>query len=215
METGLCVAGGREDGALTVDLSAQRIAGWQMVPGIGNGLFGLERGEELCHVLHKCLLFQQNAEILKYSPLKTGLFQPWKAKLSRENAVVIARILPIHHLLLKANTNWLEKEPHVLSCNACFAVLRTPAPHACCFSQWMGRSGGWDTVRDRQEVPNPLHLVLALSFLSYHEWIKDGCGVGAVHPLLRWVWLILHLTTSSRSLDPTLGGIIKPLVSWE
>lgn len=115
MEIGLCLAGGREDGALTVDLSAQRFAGWQMVPGIGNGLSELGRIENLGPVLYKCLLLQQNAEILKYSPLETGLFQPWKAKLSRENAVVIARILPIHHLLLKANTNWFEKEPHVLS----------------------------------------------------------------------------------------------------
>lgn len=76
MEIGLCVAGGREDGALTVDLSAQRFAGWQMVPGIGNGLSELGRIENLGPVLHKCLLLQQNAEILKYSPLETGLFQP-------------------------------------------------------------------------------------------------------------------------------------------
>lgn len=75
MEMGLCVAGGREDGALAVDLSAQRFAGWQMVPGIGNGLSGLGRVEKLGYILHKCLLFQQNAEILKYSPLETGLFQ--------------------------------------------------------------------------------------------------------------------------------------------
>lgn len=42
----------------------------------------------------------------------------------------------------------------------------------------MGRSGGWDTLRDRKEMPHPLHLLLALSFLSYHTWIKDGCDVG-------------------------------------
>lgn len=77
-EMNCSATGGRELEGLMVNLSSWPALkkGWQMMSGVYSRLSGLERVKMVDNVLHKCLLAQQNAEFLKYSPLEAGLFQP-------------------------------------------------------------------------------------------------------------------------------------------